>query len=170
MLQALHYKESEFFTSPNSTIESLISINNKLQQPLAALFGAHLDLSPTQLLHAYHARQLSSAPAHLSASGRSRQTVLTMTLTGRACPSSSLVCDRDPYACSFPKARRTPSCGASQGVIRVRLIQDETVEVGRASVHCRACSGRVNSRTRALGGDPADHHDRRSAAGARSAA
>src|SRR5690606_34615590 len=35
--KALHYKELEFKTSPTSTIEALISINNQLQQPEAAL-------------------------------------------------------------------------------------------------------------------------------------
>jgi phosphatidylinositol kinase/protein kinase (PI-3 family) len=34
--KALHYKELEFHTSPTTTIESLISINNKLGQPEAA--------------------------------------------------------------------------------------------------------------------------------------
>jgi len=34
--KALHYKETEFHTSPGSSIETLISINNKLQQPEAA--------------------------------------------------------------------------------------------------------------------------------------
>eukprot|EP01083_Nonionella_stella_P022317 61746_1 len=35
--KALHYKEIEFFTSPYTTIEALISINNHLQQPEAAM-------------------------------------------------------------------------------------------------------------------------------------
>ncbi|EAL66546.1 protein kinase, Atypical group [Dictyostelium discoideum AX4] len=35
--KALHYKESEFSQSPSSTIEALISINNQLQQPEAAI-------------------------------------------------------------------------------------------------------------------------------------
>ena len=35
--KALHYKEIEFKTSPQDTIESLISINNELQQPEAAV-------------------------------------------------------------------------------------------------------------------------------------
>ncbi len=34
--KALHYKETEFNTSPSATLEALISINNKLQQPDAA--------------------------------------------------------------------------------------------------------------------------------------
>ncbi|KAF2071336.1 hypothetical protein CYY_007349 [Polysphondylium violaceum] len=35
--KALHYKEIEFQQSPSSTIEALISINNQLQQPEAAI-------------------------------------------------------------------------------------------------------------------------------------
>lgn len=35
--KALHYKELEFHTSPSTTIEALISINNQLQQPDAAI-------------------------------------------------------------------------------------------------------------------------------------
>ncbi|EGC32838.1 protein kinase, atypical group [Dictyostelium purpureum] len=35
--KALHYKEAEFQQSPSSTIEALISINNQLQQPEAAI-------------------------------------------------------------------------------------------------------------------------------------
>eukprot|EP00742_Colponemidia_sp_Colp-10_P007030 GILJ01007544.1.p1 GENE.GILJ01007544.1~~GILJ01007544.1.p1 ORF type:complete len:2402 (-),score=355.14 GILJ01007544.1:281-6541(-) len=35
--KALHYKELEFHTSPGTTIEALISINNQLQQPEAAV-------------------------------------------------------------------------------------------------------------------------------------
>jgi FKBP12-rapamycin complex-associated protein len=34
--KALHYKETEFHTSPSETIQDLITINNKLQQPDAA--------------------------------------------------------------------------------------------------------------------------------------
>eukprot|EP00127_Corallochytrium_limacisporum_P000173 Clim_evm34s6 gene=Clim_evmTU34s6 len=34
--KALHYKEQEFFISPQNTFEALISINNQLQQPEAA--------------------------------------------------------------------------------------------------------------------------------------
>jgi FKBP12-rapamycin complex-associated protein len=35
--KALHYKELEFHTQPSATIEALISINNQLQQPEAAV-------------------------------------------------------------------------------------------------------------------------------------
>eukprot|EP00736_Rhodelphis_marinus_P007859 Rmarinus@m.12108 len=35
--KALHYKELEFHTSPSTTIEALIHINNQLQQPEAAI-------------------------------------------------------------------------------------------------------------------------------------
>jgi len=35
--KALHYKEAEFHSSPATTIEALISINNQLQQPEAAV-------------------------------------------------------------------------------------------------------------------------------------
>eukprot|EP01113_Clastostelium_recurvatum_P006582 TRINITY_DN1298_c0_g1_i1.p1 TRINITY_DN1298_c0_g1~~TRINITY_DN1298_c0_g1_i1.p1 ORF type:complete len:2380 (+),score=927.36 TRINITY_DN1298_c0_g1_i1:62-7201(+) len=35
--KALHYKEIEFHSSPSTTIEALISINNQLQQPEAAI-------------------------------------------------------------------------------------------------------------------------------------
>lgn len=31
--KALHYKEMEFKTTPQNTLEALISINNQLQQP-----------------------------------------------------------------------------------------------------------------------------------------
>jgi hypothetical protein len=33
----LHYKETEFQTSPGSTVKDLIAINNHLQQPEAAI-------------------------------------------------------------------------------------------------------------------------------------
>lgn len=36
-LQALHYKEMEFQTSPQTAIEALIHINNQLRQPEAAV-------------------------------------------------------------------------------------------------------------------------------------
>lgn len=35
--KALHYKETEFHSSPATCIEALISINNQLQQPEAAI-------------------------------------------------------------------------------------------------------------------------------------
>jgi len=35
--KALHYKELEFKSSPESCVESLISINNQLRQPEAAI-------------------------------------------------------------------------------------------------------------------------------------
>lgn len=35
--QALHYKEQEFQQQPANTVEALISINNQLQQPEAAV-------------------------------------------------------------------------------------------------------------------------------------
>jgi serine/threonine-protein kinase mTOR len=35
--KALHYKETEFQSSPSTCIEALISINNQLQQPEAAI-------------------------------------------------------------------------------------------------------------------------------------
>lgn len=35
--KALHYKELEFKTSPESCVEALISINNQLRQPEAAI-------------------------------------------------------------------------------------------------------------------------------------
>eukprot|EP00741_Cyanophora_paradoxa_P013831 tig00020710_g13351.t1 len=35
--KALHYKEAEFATNPSGTVEALISINNQLQQPEAAV-------------------------------------------------------------------------------------------------------------------------------------
>ena len=35
--KALHYKELEFQTSPESCVEALISINNQLRQPEAAI-------------------------------------------------------------------------------------------------------------------------------------
>ena len=35
--KALHYKEMEFTQSPSSCIEALISINNQLEQPEAAV-------------------------------------------------------------------------------------------------------------------------------------
>jgi len=35
--KALHYKETEFHSSPSTCIEALISINNQLQQPEAAI-------------------------------------------------------------------------------------------------------------------------------------
>lgn len=35
--KALHYKELEFSTSPASCVEALISINNQLRQPEAAI-------------------------------------------------------------------------------------------------------------------------------------
>ncbi len=34
--KALHYKETEFLSSPSTCIEALIHINNQLQQPEAA--------------------------------------------------------------------------------------------------------------------------------------
>ncbi len=35
--KALHYKELEFATNPQSAVEALISINNQLRQPEAAV-------------------------------------------------------------------------------------------------------------------------------------
>ncbi len=35
--KALYYKEEEFSTSPSSTVETLISLNNQLGQPSAAI-------------------------------------------------------------------------------------------------------------------------------------
>ena len=45
--KALHYKELEYTTSPDTAVEALISINNQLRQPEAAI--GILTLAQTQL-------------------------------------------------------------------------------------------------------------------------
>ena len=45
--KALHYKELEYATSPDTAVEALISINNQLRQPEAAI--GILTLAQTQL-------------------------------------------------------------------------------------------------------------------------
>ena len=58
--KALHYKELEYATSPDTAVEALISINNQLRQPEAAI--GILTLAQTQLHMELKVRPLTHAP------------------------------------------------------------------------------------------------------------
>ena len=55
--KALHYKELEYTTSPDTAVEALISINNQLRQPEAAI--GILTLAQTQLHMELKVRHIS---------------------------------------------------------------------------------------------------------------
>ena len=58
--KALHYKELEYATSPDTAVEALISINNQLRQPEAAI--GILTLAQTQLHMELKVQPLTHAP------------------------------------------------------------------------------------------------------------
>ena len=77
-LQALHYKEMEFTTSPASAVESLIHINNQLRQPeaaIGALIYAQVCGAPAlaQLWRAAHAQLWHAADVQPACRHRHRR-------------------------------------------------------------------------------------------------
>lgn len=77
--KALHYKELEYATSADTAVEALISINNQLRQPEAAI--GILTLAQTQL--------------HMELKVRSSLLQNALTRSG------SLLCEQESLGCEF---------------------------------------------------------------------